>query len=213
MLHDFWYRLARVAARVALWALGRLRVEGGGNVPATGPAILAANHISNVDPIAIGAAAARPVWFMAMEELFSMPVLARLLPRLHAFPVRRGTPDRTALRRAEEVLRAGGLLVMFPEGHESETGEMQPFLGGAALLALRTGAPVVPVWVQGTDGIMPYGAVVPRWSRKRVLVRFGPPLRLDDLAGMDDRRQAVAAGTERIRTAVARLAEGRAPWT
>lgn len=145
---------------------------------------------------------------MAKEELYQMPLLGRILPRLHAFPVRRGTVDRAALRRAEELLRAGELVVIFPEGRESETGQLQAFQPGTALLALRAGVPVVPVWIEGTDGVMPYGTMLPRWSRRPVRVRFGPPLRLDDLAAAADCRQALADGTARIRAAVAALAEG-----
>src|SRR5690606_28111202 len=119
------YHLAHAALWLAFHGIWRLRVEGREHVPRQGGAILAPNHISNVDPPAVGAAAPRPVYFMAKEELYQMPLLGRILPRLHAFPVRRGTVDRAALRRAEELLRAGELVVIFPEGRESETGQLQ----------------------------------------------------------------------------------------
>jgi 1-acyl-sn-glycerol-3-phosphate acyltransferase len=190
--------------------LGRMQVEGRANIPRSGPIILTPNHISDCDPPAVGAALLRPVYFMAKAELFSIPILAPIIRRFHAFPVKRNEADRAALRRAEELLRAGQVLVIFPEGQLSPTGTLQEMMSGGALLALRTGAPIVPVYLEGTNRIIPYGKIIPRWSCRRVVVRFGKPFYLKDLEESQDRRQALEEGTARIRDAIVALAaDGR----
>ncbi|HEX2998811.1 MAG TPA: lysophospholipid acyltransferase family protein, partial [Armatimonadota bacterium] len=132
--------------RKLLWRLfrlfGRIQVEGGQYVPATGSVILAPNHQSLCDPPVVGAAVLRPLFFMAKEELFRIPLLGWQIRHLNAFPVRRNAADRAALRHAEHLLAAGEAVVIFPEGYVSKTGEMQEFHSGVALIALRTGAPV-----------------------------------------------------------------------
>ncbi|HOM81018.1 MAG TPA: lysophospholipid acyltransferase family protein [Armatimonadota bacterium] len=206
------YRICYQVTRALLWilftALGGIRVEGRRHLPRRGAAILAANHLSNADPPAIAVASARGPYFMAKEELFKIRFLGPLIRLLHAFPVKRGSGDRAALRRAEQLLSQGELVVIFPEGRESETGELIAFQPGAALLSLRAGVPVIPICLKGTDGVMPYGTVIPRRSPRPTVVRIGPPVCLDDLRDHPDRRQALMEGAERIRAAVAALADG-----
>lgn len=208
------YRISYQLVRAFFWTfftlLGGIRTEGRRHIPRRGTALLASNHISDADPPAISVATPRGPYFMAMEELFKIPILGRVVRALRAFPVKRGTADRAALRRAEQVLRDGEMLVVFPEGRESETGELIEFQPGVTLLALRTGAPVIPLHLSGTNGVMPYGASRPRRSPRPVVIRFGPAVHLDDLRDHPDRRQALAEGTERIRAAIAAL--GDAKW-
>src|SRR5207302_80208 len=96
-------------------------------------------------------------------------------------PVERGTADRGAMRLAEQILDEGDALVIFPEGAVSEDGTMHPFHHGLALIALRTGAPVVPVGLLHTDELIPYGKFVPRLTRHQVVIRYGDPVPLADL--------------------------------
>ncbi|MCR4399974.1 MAG: lysophospholipid acyltransferase family protein [Syntrophomonadaceae bacterium] len=159
-----------------LW-LFRWRVEGEEHIPRTGPVILAANHLSNWDPILVGAACSRPVHFMAKEEMFRSRWLAWLLTRIHAFPVRRGSADRRALRTALDRLAQGEVLGIFPEGTRSKTGELARPQPGIAMLALRSGAPVVPVACIGSDRVLPLG-----WKRP-LLVRVGEPICYEELYG------------------------------
>jgi 1-acyl-sn-glycerol-3-phosphate acyltransferase len=197
-------RCIRGSLRVAYRVLGRLRVEGAANVPRAGPVILAPNHVSAADWPAVGVAAPRTLWFMAKEELFTIPVLGPLIRICRAFPVRRDSADRVAFRLTEALLARGEAVVIFPEGRVSEDARLQPLKQGLALLALRTGAAVVPVGLLGTERLLPYGKEIPRPVREPVLVRFGPPIPLDDLR--DGKRAAPSRAA--LDTATERLAVG-----
>jgi 1-acyl-sn-glycerol-3-phosphate acyltransferase len=212
-----WRRWAlggiRAALRGAYRLLGRLRVEGAENVPRAGPVILAPNHVSAADWPAVGVAAPRTLWFMAKEELFAIPVLGPLIRICRAFPVRRDSADRAAFRLTEALLARGEAVVIFPEGRVSEDARLQPLKQGLALLALRTGATVVPVGLLGTERLLPYGKEIPRPVREPVVVRFGPPIPLEDLR--DGRRAAPSRGaldaaTERLAAAIRALLEKQA---
>ncbi|MCC6444738.1 MAG: 1-acyl-sn-glycerol-3-phosphate acyltransferase [Armatimonadetes bacterium] len=201
MLYPLLRFLGRWLARAAFGVCGGIRAEGREHVPATGGVLFTPNHISDSDPLAVFWACPRPAWFMAKEELFSIPALGPFIRLFRAFPVKRDSADRTALRRAEEILGAGECLVVFPEGRISETGAIQPIQPGVALIALRTGVPVVPVAVRGTNRVLPYGRLLPRRGG-RVTVTFGTPLSFADLKG---KRGATATAAERIAAAIAAL--------
>ncbi len=136
-----------------LLTLTRFQVVGGGNVPKTGPLIVVSNHLSRADPPIIGAGIPRRIVFMAKEELFRSPLMALVVKGFGAFPVRKQEADRDALRQAQEVLEKGLALGVFPEGTRSKTAVLQPGMLGAAFIALRTGAPVLPVGICGTEGL------------------------------------------------------------
>jgi 1-acyl-sn-glycerol-3-phosphate acyltransferase len=152
-----------------------LSVNEAHHLPAQGPAILAVNHVSALDPVLVGVAVDRPLWFMAKEELFRHRLLGPLIRRLHAFPVRRDRADIATVRRTLELLRRGEAVMMFPEGtrHDGVTlGAVRP---GVAILAARANVPVVPAYHDGAGRILPRGA---RWPRRHpVRVFFGPPMR------------------------------------
>jgi 1-acyl-sn-glycerol-3-phosphate acyltransferase len=188
--------------------MARMRVEGAENVPRVGSVILAPNHLSATDWPAVGLVSPRLPWFMAKEELFAVPILGPLIRLLHAYPVKRGTADRAALRFTEGLLRQGQVVVIFPEGQVSPDARFQPLKPGAALLALRTGAALVPVGLRGTERLMPYGSNLPRPVREPVVVRFGPPVFLEDLREPGravPSRAAIDAATERLADAIREL--------
>ncbi len=211
------YRLARPLLKLLLLILfrllGGLRVEGQRRVPRRGGLLVTPNHISDCDPLALGAALPRPCWFMAKEELFAMRGLGPFIRFFHAFPVRRGEADRTALRMAETLLKAGEAVVIFPEGQLSATGELQPMLSGAALLALRAEVPVLPVGIEATNEVLPYGRRLPRRSSRPVVVRFGAPLSPQALVGTGDRRDRLHRAMDTLGTEIARLSGQTYPLT
>ncbi|HLH70380.1 MAG TPA: (d)CMP kinase [Candidatus Dormibacteraeota bacterium] len=169
--------LVRLLARVYL-AGGLLHVSGLEHVPRSGPLVVCANHTSTVDPPLVPAFLPRPdSWSMAKAELLARPGFgAWVLRHYHAFPVIRHTPDRRALRRAAEILRAGGVLVLYPEGTRVGSGGLREAEPGAGFIARTTGVPVLPVTLTGTRECFPKGSWLPR--RVRVEIRYGPPLRI-----------------------------------
>lgn len=183
----------------AFW--GGFRVAAKQNVPRTGGVLFCPNHISDADPPAVAIAIPRPAYFMAKQELFDIPVLGPLLRHVRAFPIKRDSADRSALRRAEELLKAGEAVVIFPEGGGNEHGTLQPLHPGALLVALRTRVPVVPVAIANTNRVWVYGAKFPRRAGVPVSVTFGEPLDLSDLYGKK------GAAEEATRRLTARLAQ------
>ncbi len=169
------YRLARAILRLFLVVLYRPRVEGRDLVPRNGALVLCSNHISWWDPVTVASVISRKVHFMAKEELFRGP-FAIILPALGAFPVRRGTPDRKAIKRALEVLKRGGVVGLFPEGTRSRSRDLKPAEPGVALLGSRAKVPMVPVAIRG-----PYRV------GSRLIVAVGSPIYLD---GRDHERNS-----------------------
>ncbi|OPL18567.1 MAG: hypothetical protein AVO35_04340 [Candidatus Aegiribacteria sp. MLS_C] len=128
-----------------------LRVTGRDMVPRRGGLIIACNHISELDPPVLGCAIPRPVAFMAKVELFRSRFTGFWLRKLNAFPVNRSGVDTRALREAIDILRCGDAVVIFPEGTRSHDGKLLPVKAGIGLVAVSSGAPVVPAFVWGTD--------------------------------------------------------------
>lgn len=159
------YKVIRVVAVSLIHLLFKVRVCGREYLPKEGPLLIASNHINVLDPFAIGAVVPRFVEFMAKDELFHVPVVAGLIRYLGAFPVRRGANDKAALKRALEVPKRNGCLVIFPEGHRSRDGRIGKGMAGIALVARRSMSPVVPCAIVGTYGF-----------RRTVTIRFGQPI-------------------------------------
>lgn len=199
---EVWYLFWKVTLWAVFRTLFRLRVEGQEHEPASGPVIAAANHASAIDPPIVGIALKRRPAYMAKHELFTVPVLGPWLRSIGVFPVRRGEPDRRAIRKSLEVLNAGGVLVMFPEGTRSPDGRLRSPEPGAAMIALRTGAPVIPIAVINSHRILPKGARRPRFQQ--VTVRIGPPLAVPRIAGRLD-AQVVDEWGGRIIEAIEKL--------
>lgn len=179
-----WYLFWKLALLGVCKLLFRLRIEGKEYEPTHGPFIAVGNHASAVDPPLVGMALRHRASYMAKVELFSVPILGAWLRSIGSFPVRRGQPDRSALRRSHEVLAGGGVLVMFPEGTRSGDGRLQDPEPGAALIALRTGATVLPVAVVNSHRALPKSAKWPKYER--VTVRIGPPFLVPRVNGRLD---------------------------
>jgi 1-acyl-sn-glycerol-3-phosphate acyltransferase len=164
------YAFIRGLGRLFFYFLG-LKVEGLSNLPSTGAVIIAANHVSNWDPVVIALALDRPIHFMGKSELFKCEILGIFLKKLNAFPVRKDVPDRQAIKKALQVLSEGQVLGIFPEGGRNFTGDMKA-QSGVVLLALKSGAPIVLVGCMGTNHRLPWGWFHP------LLIRVGEPFYL-----------------------------------
>ena len=173
-----------VIARVILIVLCRIalgmRIEGAHNVPKSGGVLVLGNHLHNADPVLICIAMPRPIHFMAKKELMSVPVVSWFARLSGAFPVDRGRADRTAIRRALATLDQGIALGMFPEGTRSPSRQIERALAGAGLIALRGGAPIVPMAITGSEHLPFNGAKSGGRSapgrRRGITIRFGEPI-------------------------------------
>lgn len=197
-----FYSVGSTAMRLVMRVITRLEVTGLERVPPEGPLIVVSNHVHFSDPPLLGATLPRKIIFMAKEEAFKTPILGWIVSAYEAFPVRRGEPDRKAIRKAISVLQSGKALGIFPEGTRSKSGVLGPAHPGAALIALRTGAPVLPVAITGTDRFLNWPGVV---QRRSVRVTIGKPFRLVAEAGSLSREQLISHTNELMRRIAALL--------
>jgi 1-acyl-sn-glycerol-3-phosphate acyltransferase len=180
-------------SRAVIYSLARWEVRGAGRVPAGGPVILVANHNHLLDPPLVAASCERRVHPMAKRELFETPLIGWFFWVYGAFPVRRFSGDMGALRVARNYLRNGEIVLMFPEGTRAHGQGMRPALPGAAVVALMSKAPIVPVAITGTDRLR-IPAVFVQWILRRrpsLVVEFGQPFSLESVAA--DARSAEQA--------------------
>lgn len=189
------------------WLLGGGTIAGLQNVPSSGPYIVVSNHNSNLDPPFIGAAigrhTGRPIHFMAKEEIRRWPLVGWLARGAGVFFVRRGEGDRAAQRIALAHLAAGRPIGIFPEGTRTRDGVLREPKAGVALLAIRSGAPLLPVGITGSGRIFPGRS---RWPhRTRVDIRIGKPFSLPHQPDGRLDREVMDSGTERIMREVAAL--------
>ena len=204
----FFIRASQVAARTIFRCFTRVSVEGLEHVPATGPLILATNHISNADPPLVSGwltpVLGRPVHWMAKAEALDWPLAGWFMRQNGAFGIRRGAADTEAFRLARAVLVDGRVLGTFPEGTRSPTGALQRAKDGVTLLALRTGAPILPIGVIDTDRFWPRGRMVWRFGG-RIALRVGEPFVLERGTAPDGTREALEEVTTRLMLHIAEL--------
>lgn len=196
------YAVLRLLAWLLARLLFRVEVRGAEHVPRTGPAMIVANHSSVLDPPIVGGAAPRPLHFMAKAELFSIPLLGRLVRAVNARPVRREGADARALREALRILEGGHALLVFPEGTRGPEGALREGKAGAGMLALLSGASVVPAYIEGTGRALPRGRVLPRPVKVRV--SFGAPLSFGKVEG-PHRKERYQEASREMMAAIARL--------
>lgn len=141
------YWMGKNGSNVLFKIISRVRVVGRENVPLTGPLILSPNHASFADPPLVGSQLPRTLFYMGKEELFQIPLFGWLLRQVNAFPIRRQEGDIAAIKAAERILNTGGALIVFPEGRRQREGRLGAPKRGVGLLAMRTGVPVLPVYI------------------------------------------------------------------
>ncbi len=184
MLYTFCWYLFNIIFKFWL----RWDICGLENIPATGPVVLASNHLSLLDPPVVGTAANRKVNFMAKSELFEPPIFGPAIRRMGAFPVHRGAADRQAIKTAIGLLQKGEIVGVFPEGTRSKTGDLGRVGEGAFMMAAWTRAAIVPVLITGTDFKRH-----PGWPK--VQIAFGKPLAYNTTAKPSKENLAVITRT------------------
>jgi 1-acyl-sn-glycerol-3-phosphate acyltransferase len=151
-----------------------VQVQGRENIPRTGAFLLACNHVSYLDPMVMGIVTGRRLNYMAKDDLFERPILGYILKSLWTFPVKRNTADKRAIRESLDRLKRGLPLLLFPEGTRHGAQGEKKIESGVGFLALKANVPVVPVFIHGSDKVLPPGA---KWFRRnRVSVRYGKPI-------------------------------------
>jgi 1-acyl-sn-glycerol-3-phosphate acyltransferase len=212
------YLIARLILKPLFLLVFRPHVRGRENVPDSGPFIIASNHLSFIDSMAIPLMSPRRVGYLAKAEYFTTPGIGgwftrTLFTALGALPVERQThrAAQEALDTAMTVLKAGGGFGIYPEGTRSRDGRLARGKTGVAWLALTADCPVVPVGVLGTDRIQPIGA---RWPRPhRFTVVFGEPLTFPEHKGKAGNGRARREVADRIMAAIAGLTgQEKAGW-
>jgi 1-acyl-sn-glycerol-3-phosphate acyltransferase len=201
----FWYRLIVVVAKPLLRLFTRREWRGISNVPAQGGVIVAANHVSELDPFAVGEFLidhGRPPRFLAKAELFRKAPVKWVLSGTQQIPVSRNSADASlALEPAVEALRRGELVLIYPEGSATRDPQLWPMKArtGVARLALLSGAPVIPVAQWGPEQVLPYKARRPRLlPRHTFQVVAGPPVDLSEFAGKPQTAELLRAATDTI---------------
>ncbi len=194
-MKPWFYSLIACLYRVFCALVHPVRIEGAQNVPDDGPVILCANHKSAQDPFVVAAYLRRKVRFIAKKELFNNRIVGALAASVGAFPVARGENDISAIRTSLAVLKDGGVLGIFPEGHRYHDGQMHRAENGVSLIALRSKAAVIPAYIDGNYRMF-----------KRITVTYGNPVDLSDFYGKMD-AQTLSLATDKIFGAMLELAE------
>ena len=199
-----------VMGRIFGQTVTRMTVEGAiDEIPRDGPLILAANHASNLDAVVIGSwlipKLGRRIHWLGKKELFAWPVVGWAAANGGVHPVDRDAADIEAFRLAKRILDEGQVLFVFPEGTRSRDGGLQEARDGVAVLAQRTGAPIVPIGISGSQRVWPRGQKLPR-PGGHVTIRVGLPFRLaDEIPPDTDRRAAKTMATNLIMERIAEL--------
>jgi len=209
-------RMVALLARIFTRAFANIEVQGLENVPRTGTVILAANHISNFDPLVAGAWITvglhrRRIHWLGKRELFDWPVIGWASANGGVHPVNRGNADVESFRLATKILESGYVLFVFPEGTRSPTGELGEAKDGTAMLAMRTGARIVPIGINGSDAVWKKGQKLPSpFPRRTITVRIGESFAIDDVVPEGtDRRAAKGIVTTALMHRIAALLDPR----
>jgi 1-acyl-sn-glycerol-3-phosphate acyltransferase len=197
-LYWFCYTLSGAIARVAF----RYRAYGQENIIEEGPAIMAANHQSYLDPPLVGITCRNELYFLARKTLFEKKLLGPLISRVNALPVDLSRGDLTAFRAVMKLLKEGHRTVIFPEGTRSLNGEIQQARPGIGMIIAKTLAPVVPVRIFGSFDAWPKGGKI---RPRPITVVVGKPIHFQKEDFVSNNREAYQRASERVLAAIAAI--------
>ena len=204
------YVIVRNTLLPLLRLLFRWKIDGIEKIPRTGPAIVASNHISNFDPLCVAYLvdrAGRRPRFLAKASLWKNPIMRIIFSGCRQIPVERGSGDVSPTRAAEQSLRSGEVVVVYPEGTITTNLDLTPMKGktGVARLTLATGVPVTPVAVWGAQWLIPKGRKWKYRGHRLMMLKLGEPMRFDEFAGRQDDPEALREVTDRVMAEIDRL--------
>lgn len=190
------YYIGRTFFFIIFKLLFGFRAYGRDNIPKQLGFIIASNHESNLDPIAVSIASPRMINFMAKEELFRNKFFAFILRNVNAFAVKRAGIDLGSIKEAVRRLKSGGGLLLFPQGGRKQGLDLDDVRAGVGLLALKAGVPIVPAFIVGSSSVLPKGGRRPR--KARVSVYFGPAILPDASQGYEEIVKEVMLAISRL---------------
>ena len=197
-IYRLGYTISKVVAKLGF----RLRTYGRENLIEDGPAILASNHSSYLDPPLVGVSCRKDVYFLARKSLFERPVIGALIAQLNTVPVDRDRGDVGAVRAMIKLLKSGNRVLVFPEGTRSKDGNLQPARAGVGLLIAKSLAPVVPVRVFGSYAALPRSGGI---RFVPITVVIGKPLFFTKQDLGTDERTAYQVLSDRVMAAIAAI--------
>ena len=190
------YAIAHIICRILFKLLFRAHTRGEKNIPGKGPVLIAPNHVSFLDPVAVGAATRRQIHYMARDDLFTIPILGWLMKNLNSFPVKKDRADPRAIKEALQVLKKGGALLVFPEGTRSLDGRLLSGEPGIGMLAWHSRAAIIPTAIIGSEKALPVDA---KWvKRERITVHFGKAISPEEFPKRQNRRETYQALSDKI---------------
>lgn len=195
-----FYKASQYTIAPVLRGLWRIHATGLHHIPASGPAILASNHLSYSDHYFFPAVVPRQIFFISKAQHFDVPVQRWLFEQWGVIPLKRGEGDNEAMERSLQVLREGKLFGIYPEGTRSTDGKLHKGRTGVARLALLAKVPVIPVGMIGTDEVLPKGKSIPKL--KKVKIHIGAPMTFEQYYGMENDRKVCREITDRIMLAI-----------
>jgi 1-acyl-sn-glycerol-3-phosphate acyltransferase len=202
------YWLVHITAGILSRCLFSVEIRGGENIPEKGAFILASNHRSNIDPVLLATSVNRKLFFLAKAELFENHVISFILKKLNCIELRRSGEDKAALKKGLKVLRSGRGLLLFPEGKRSKDNFLGRGKPGLSLFAFATGVTVVPVFITGTEKVLPIGSRM--ISLSKIIVVFGEPLYAKKNIDHNARKSEYQHFVDKIMEAIAILERNKA---
>lgn len=195
-----FYRICHTALFIFLKVYCRMKTFGLDNVPQKGGVIIASNHIAGGDPPFIGGGIKRESYFLAKKELFENFFLRNLIGNLNSIPVDRSVLDQRAIEAAEKALKNGNVLILFPEGTRSKTGELGKGKPGIGLLARRAVVPIVPAYIQNSKGFLRLP-----FTGRRLLIKYGSPIDAAWIGSIPDTKDGYRRIAEEVMTRIKAL--------
>ena len=198
------YFISRIIYKVLLNILGKFEVSGEENLPKKGPFIIAANHVSYADPVVAGVLCrVAPVRFMAKKELFENPKFGWWFKACQCIPIERDSKSFKPLKEAIEKLKKGEIVGIFPEGTRSPDGELHDPGLGIGLLAVKSGAPIVPVFISGTEKALPKGSS--KINPTKVKAKVGKPIAVNSNNSSKDKKKLYESISRSVMGSIAQL--------
>jgi 1-acyl-sn-glycerol-3-phosphate acyltransferase len=185
LLSRLWYKFMRMMLQIFALLMFQVRHSGKKNIPAEGSVLVVSNHQSHLDPPLVGMACGRHMNFVARGSLFNFGPFGRVINSLNAIPIDREGIGLSGIKESLKRLKRGEMLLIFPEGTRTPDGQIKPFRPGFTSLAVRSGAAILPVAIEGAYQCWPKSQKLPRPGKIRV--HYGKPILPQEYAGMDER--------------------------